>query len=77
MNDNADHEQIESARDLRCAKICTLAEEIFASEERAKAWLDKPRKLFKNQSATHVMQSESGARLVEEILNQLDSGYFA
>lgn len=67
----------ESGRWLRAAKICALAEEVFGNKNKASTWLHKPRKAFDNQSAMNIMQTESGARLVEDSLNQIDAGYFA
>jgi len=67
----------ESGRWLRAAKICALAEEVFGNKDKASTWLHKSRKAFNNQSAMIIMQTESGAKLVEDTLNQIDSGYFA
>lgn len=67
----------ESGRWLRAAKICTLAEEVFSNKNKASTWLRKPRKAFNNQSAMAIMQTEPGAKLVEDTLNQIDAGYFA
>ena len=67
----------ESGRWLRAAKICTLTEEVFGAEDKASTWLHKPRKAFGNQSAITIMQTEPGAKLVEDTLNKIDAGYFA
>lgn len=67
----------ESGRWLRAAKICALAEEVFGNQDKASTWLHKSRKSFANQSAITIMQTESGAKLVEDALNQIDAGYFA
>lgn len=67
----------ESGRWLRAAKICALAEEVFGNKDKASTWLRKPRKAFDNQSAITIMQTEPGAKLVEDTLNQIDAGYFA
>ena len=67
----------ESGRWLRAAKICALAEEVFGNQDKASTWLHKPRKAFDNQSAITIIQTEAGARLVEDTLNQIDAGYFA
>ena len=67
----------ESGRWLRAAKICALAEEVFGNGDKASTWLRKPRKAFDNQSAITIMKTESGAKLVEDTLNQIDAGYFA
>ena len=66
-----------SARWLRAAKICALAEEVFGKKDKASTWLHKPRKAFDNQSAIIIMQTEPGAKLVEDTLNQIDADYFA
>lgn len=67
----------ESGRWLRAAKAYALAEEVFGAKEKASAWLHKPRKAFNDQSAITIMQSEPGAKLVENTLNQIDAGYIA
>lgn len=67
----------ETGRWLRAAKITTLAEEVFGDANKATLWLHKPRKAFNGQNAVTLMQTEAGARLVEDTLNQLDAGYFA
>lgn len=69
--------QDETGRWLRAAKIQALAIEVFGEPEKALYWLQKPRKSFGNQTALSVIQSEAGAQLVEDTLNQIDAGYFA
>lgn len=67
----------ESGRWLRAAKIIALTEEVFGDQEKASHWLHKPLKAFNSQSALEVIQTESGAILVEMKLNQIDAGHFA
>lgn len=67
----------ESGRWLRAAKIIVLAEEVFGDTEKASRWLRNPRRAFNNQNAIQIMRTESGAALIEEKLNQIDSGYFS
>ena len=67
----------ESGRWFRAAKLQTLAKEVFGDDDKALLWLHKPRKVFDNLSAMELMKTEAGAQLVEEVLGQLDSGYFA
>lgn len=67
----------ETGRWLRAAKMQALTLEVFGDQKKASAWLHRPRKLFGNQTAMEVMQSEAGAQLVEDTLNQIDAGYFA
>ncbi|MFL0798455.1 MAG: DUF2384 domain-containing protein [Cellvibrionaceae bacterium] len=67
----------ETGRWLRAAKVQALALEVFGSQEKAYGWLHKPRKSFDGQTAMDIIQSEAGAQLVEETLNQIDAGFFA
>lgn len=69
--------QDETGRWLRAAKIMALAIEVFGDKEKALRWLGKARAEFGNRSAMAILSSEPGALLVEETLNQIDSGYFA
>lgn len=69
--------QEETGRWLRAAKVHALALEVFGNQEKAIVWLQKPRQAFGGQSALVLIQSEAGAQLVEDTLNQLDAGYFA
>lgn len=67
----------ESDRTLRAAKLVSLANAVFGSVEKASSWLHKPRKAFEGENALSYMRTESGARIVEDMLNQIDSGYAA
>lgn len=69
--------QEESGRWLRAAKAQALALEVFGDQVKASQWLHKPRKQFEGQTAMGLIQTEAGAQLVEDTLNQIDSGYFA
>ncbi|MEH6348416.1 MAG: antitoxin Xre/MbcA/ParS toxin-binding domain-containing protein [Bermanella sp.] len=69
--------QDETGRLLRAAKIFAMAEEVFGSNDLAMKWLHKPRKAFDDMSAMEFIKTEAGAILVEEMLGQIDSGYFA
>jgi len=69
--------QEESGRWLRAAKTQALALEVFGNQDKASIWLHKPRKKFGDQTAADLIQTEAGAHLVEDTLNQIDSGYFA
>lgn len=69
--------QEETGRWLRAAKAQALALEVFGDQEKAVAWLHMPRQRFADQSAMEILQSEAGAQLVEDTLNQIDAGYFA
>ncbi len=67
----------ESGRLIRAAKIFAMADVVFGDHDLAIKWLNKPRKAIGDMSALDAMQTEAGAILVEEVLGQIDSGYFA
>lgn len=66
----------ESDKLIRVAKIQALASEVLGSEEKAKAWLHKGRKMFDGLSAMELIKTELGAQEVEEVLISIDEGYF-
>ena len=67
----------ESDRAVRIARITSLAEEIFGDDAKAGRWLRKPKDRFEGRTPMEVLRTEAGARLVEEMLLQLDYGIFA
>lgn len=67
----------ESDRAVRIARITSLAEEIFGDDAKAGRWLRKPKSRFEGRTPMEVLRTEAGARLVEEMLFQLDYGFFA
>jgi putative toxin-antitoxin system antitoxin component (TIGR02293 family) len=67
----------ESDRAVRIARITSLAEEIFGEDSKAARWLRKPKSRFEGRTPMEVLRTEAGARLVEEMLLQLDYGIFA
>jgi putative toxin-antitoxin system antitoxin component (TIGR02293 family) len=67
----------ESDRAVRIARITSLAEEIFGDDAKAGRWLRKPKTRFEGRTPMEVLRTEAGARLVEEMLLQLDYGFFA
>jgi putative toxin-antitoxin system antitoxin component (TIGR02293 family) len=67
----------ESDRAVRMARITSLAEEIFGQDAKAARWLRKPKDRFEGRTPMELLRTEAGARLVEEMLLQLDYGIFA
>ena len=67
----------ESDRAVRIARISSLAEEVFGEDLKAARWLRKPKSRFEGRSPFELLSSEAGARLVEEMLLQLDYGFTA
>ena len=67
----------ESDRAVRIARITSLAEEVFGDDAKAGRWLRKNKERFDGRTPLEVSRTEAGARLVEEMLLQLDYGIFA
>ncbi len=67
----------ETGRLLRALKIQSMAVEVFGVKNKANHWLAKPLKALGGISGYEAMQTEAGAQLIEELLAQLDAGYFA
>lgn len=67
----------ESDRAVRIARISSLAEEVFGDDAKAGRWLRKAKERFSGRTPMEVSRTEAGARLVEEMLLQLDYGMVA
>ncbi|ADW70448.1 hypothetical protein AciX9_3443 [Granulicella tundricola MP5ACTX9] len=67
----------ESDRAVRLARIASLAEEVFGEDAKAARWLRKPKTRFEGRTPLELLRTEAGARLIEEMLLQLDFGFAA
>jgi putative toxin-antitoxin system antitoxin component (TIGR02293 family) len=67
----------ESARVTRMAKVFALAEETFQNVVKARAWLRRPNRALSGRAPLDLMDTESGARLVEDELTRLAYGVYA
>ena len=67
----------ESDRAVRLARIASLAEVVFGDDAKAGRWLRKPKQRFDGRTPIEMLRTEAGARLVEELLLQLDLGMVA
>jgi putative toxin-antitoxin system antitoxin component (TIGR02293 family) len=67
----------ESERAFRMTQIIALADHVFGNHEKGMRWLHNPIRRLEGQSPFDVLDTDIGARLVEEALGQIDAGYFA
>lgn len=67
----------ETDKALRLGRIAALAERVFADREKAYRWLRKPKRQLADETPIAYLASESGARVVEEILYRIDHGMAA
>ncbi len=66
----------ESDRVLRVVRVLSQAETLYGSRERALEWLRRPVARLKNRAPLSLMRTDTGARIVEEVLVQIDEGMF-
>lgn len=66
----------ESDRVLRVIRVLSLAESIYGSRERALAWLRKPQARLDRRTPLSLLRTDTGSRIVEELLVQIDEGMF-
>jgi putative toxin-antitoxin system antitoxin component (TIGR02293 family) len=66
----------ESERAWRTASTVALAEAVFGNRDKALAWLTHPKARFSGETPMDLIDTEMGARLVEDMLIQIDEGFF-
>jgi putative toxin-antitoxin system antitoxin component (TIGR02293 family) len=67
----------ESDLTIRIVRITSLAEEIFGDDTKAVRWLRSPKTRFEGRTPLDMLRTETGGRIVEEMLHQLDHGFAA
>ena len=66
----------ESDRVLRVIRVLSLAESVYGSRERALAWLRNPHTRLDGRAPLSLLNTDTGSRIVEELLGQIDEGMF-
>jgi len=75
----ASHEALtieETDKALRLERIAVQAERVFGDAEKAHRWLRKPKRELSGETPVAFLASESGARVVEEMLYRIEHGIF-
>lgn len=67
----------ESDKAVRVARITSMAESVFGEPERAWRWMRKAQPRFAGKTPVAMLATDAGARLVEELIVQIDHGIFA
>jgi putative toxin-antitoxin system antitoxin component (TIGR02293 family) len=67
----------ESERAVRVAFLTSLAEEVFADDERAHFWLRTPAAALMSKRPIDLSESEEGTEAVEQILYRIAHGISA
>jgi len=66
----------ESDRVVRLIRALSLAESVYGGRERALAWLRKSHPRLDGRTPLSLLKTDTGARIVEELLIQIDEGMF-
>ena len=66
----------ESDRVLRVIRVLSLTECIYGSRDRALDWLRKPNARLDGRAPLSLLKTDTGSRIVEEMLIQIDEGMF-
>jgi putative toxin-antitoxin system antitoxin component (TIGR02293 family) len=67
----------ETDKALRLKRVAVQAERVFGDPAKAQRWLRKPKDRLDGDTPLAWLASESGARVVEEMLHQIEHGIFA
>ncbi len=67
----------ESDKAVRVARTTAMAEQVFGEPARAWRWLRKPKRFLAGKPPIEMLATEAGARIVEEIIFQIDHGIAA
>lgn len=67
----------ESDRVFRLERIVEHADRVFGSHEKAHRWLREPNRALEMVRPVDLLESESGAHQVHEILHRIDFGMFS
>jgi len=73
------HERLtieESDRVIRALRVLSAAEGVYESRERALQWLRRSNPRLNDRVPISLLNTDTGARIVEELLGQIDEGYF-
>jgi len=66
----------ESDHLLKTTRILSQAESVYGSRERALAWLRQPHPRLGQRTPSELLKTDAGSRIVEELLVQIDEGFF-
>jgi len=61
---------------LRVIRVVSLAESVYGGRERALAWMRKPHSRLDGRAPLSLLSTDTGSRIVEELLVQIDEGMF-
>ena len=69
-------EAMESDRLFRLARVFAHAVEVFDSRERARDWLETENRALAGQRPLELLDTDAGAREVDDVLGRIEHGIF-
>jgi putative toxin-antitoxin system antitoxin component (TIGR02293 family) len=67
----------ESDRLARIARVALWAQETFGDKAKATAWLRRPNRALRSSRPIDLLDTDDGARLVEQVIGRLAYGVFS
>jgi putative toxin-antitoxin system antitoxin component (TIGR02293 family) len=67
----------ESDKLVRLIRVYDQAVRVLGEKEKALYWLNEPKKRFEGRTPIHMLRTDLGGRMVEEMLGQIYYGMFA
>jgi putative toxin-antitoxin system antitoxin component (TIGR02293 family) len=64
----------ESDRLVRLARVGTHAVRVFGTDDKAAAWLHRPNRALNNRTPLNLLQTDLGAKQVEDVLGRIEHG---
>ncbi len=66
----------ESDRVLRIIRTLSSAEVIYGTRQKALTWMRRPQPRLEGRTPVSLLKTDTGSRLVEELLIQIDEGMY-
>ena len=66
----------ESDKVIRALRVLSATEGVYESRARALEWLRRTNPRLDGRTPISLLKTDTGARIVEELLGQIDEGYF-
>ena len=67
----------QSERILRIARVYARAAEVFGDRQRGETWMARPNPALGGHAPAQLLDSETGARAIEQVLGQMEHGIAA
>jgi putative toxin-antitoxin system antitoxin component (TIGR02293 family) len=67
----------ESERAVRAARVLARAQAVMGDQKSTLEWLRTPKRRFEGRAPLEMLRTETGGRLVEQMLIQIDEGMTA